>query len=45
MGPSRIQLVGSLPKGKLMRRLGRVSSETLGEVETTMKLWLGLPES
>ena len=41
-GAFAVQLVGSLPKVKLMRKLGTVSAETLAEVETVLQLWLGL---
>lgn len=41
-GAFAVQLVGSLPKVKLMRKLGTVSTETLAEVETVLQLWLGL---
>ena len=44
-GAFAVQLVGSLPKVKLMRKLGSVSGEKLAEVETALKLWLGLSES
>ncbi len=44
-GAFAVQLVGTLPKVKLMRRLGSVSGETLGEVEKVLKLWLGLSAS
>jgi len=40
-GAFAVQLVGSLPKVKLIRKLGTVSDETLEEVEVALKRWLG----
>lgn len=41
-GAFAIQLIGSLPNAKYIRRIGRVDDATLQEIETTLKLWLGL---
>lgn len=40
-GAFAVQLVGSLPKVKLIRKLSTVSDETLEEVEVALKRWLG----
>lgn len=40
-GAFAVQLVGSLPKVKLIRKLGTVSDEMLEEVEVALKRWLG----
>ncbi len=44
-GAFAVQLIGSLPKVKFIRKLGTVSGETLAEVEAALKLWLGLEGS
>jgi mRNA interferase MazF len=44
-GAFAVQLIGSLPKVKFIRKFGNVSSETLAEVEAALKLWLGLADS
>ena len=44
-GAFAVQLIGSIPRAKYMRRVGVVSPEILKEVETALKLWLGLSES
>ena len=37
-----VQLVGSIPRAKYMRRIGQADSATPERVETALKLWLGL---
>jgi mRNA interferase MazF len=36
------QGLGSVPNAKLMRRLGVIDGPTLGQIETSVKAWLGL---
>lgn len=41
-GAFAVQLFGSIPNAKFIRRVGQVDSETLGRVEIAVRLWLGL---
>ena len=41
-GAFAIQLLGSISNAKYKHRIGRVDASTLAEVETALKLWLGL---
>jgi mRNA interferase MazF len=43
-GAFAVQLVGTAPDAKFMRRINEVSAATMGEIESALKLWLGLPE-
>lgn len=43
VGAFDAQGIGSIPVAKLQRRLGRVDSAVLSQVEGAVKLWLALP--
>ena len=40
-GAFAIQMIGSSPRSKFMRRIQQVDDQTLLAVEDTLKLWLG----
>lgn len=44
-GAFAVQLVGSVPNAKFMRKIGTVPREKLVEVEAALMLWLGLTDS
>ena len=41
-GAFAVQLVGSLPRAKYIRRVGVVAPDVLEDVEAALKLWLGM---
>ena len=41
-GAFAVQLVGSIPRAKCMRRIGQADAATLQRVEAALKRWLGL---
>jgi mRNA-degrading endonuclease toxin of MazEF toxin-antitoxin module len=41
-GAFAVELVGSIPRAKYMRRIGQADAATLERVEAALKRWLGL---
>lgn len=41
-GAFAVQLIGSIPASNYLRRIGAVDEATLHQVETALKLWLGM---
>lgn len=43
-GAFAVQLIGSLPRAKYVKRIGVISQDVLGQIEDVLQLWLGLAQ-